>query len=174
LYKGRAYLWYHNIRVQINPLARYPVKAEKQRGLAELLHHDPIELLIKITAHELAHLERWDRFGREWWCIGKRDTNLERDTERQARMVLADFRENREKLLASWGDPGPGPTPPTVIHQLTCKHCGQVWREARRPRDCHRRSCGTCFSSWKKAAQRGEFLVYERVKNEDAEEVERR
>jgi hypothetical protein len=174
LYRGWAYLLDHNIRVQINPLARYPVEAAKQRGLAELLHHDPVELLIKITAHELAHLARWDRFGRGWRRIGKRDTNLERDTERLARMVLADFRENREKLLASWGDPGPGPTPPTVIHQLTCKQCGKVWRQARRPRDCRRRSCKTCFSSWYKAARRGEFLVYERVENEAVGDVERR
>jgi hypothetical protein len=162
-YKGRAYLLRHNIRVQINPLATYPIRAATQRGLPDLYHLDPVELLVGITAHEVAHLERWDRFARQWSRAGNRDANLERDTEALARTVLADFRANREKLMARWGEAGAGPVTPAVVHQLTCTKCGQVWRSVRPPRDCRRQSCGTCFSGWKEAATRGEFLAYERV-----------
>lgn len=162
-YKGRAYYRKHIIRVQINPLIEYPIKTCHPRSLPELLHTDSIDLLVRITAHELAHLSRWDHYAYAWPLGGPRDTNLERDTDTLARGVLAAFRGKREELLDKWGDPGPGPVPPSTLHQLTCAKCSRVWRQARRPRNPQRVSCGQCFRTWDEAARHGEFLIYECV-----------
>src|ERR1051326_4417527 len=162
--RGWACFHTHTIRVKINPLIHYPVASPKQRGLPELLHFDAVDVLVTYTAHELAHLSRWDRFAHAWSLAGKRDTNCERDTESLARGVLATFRHNRAELLEKWGDAGAGPVPPLTLHQLTCAKCARVWQGAAKPRDCHRRTCGRCFRSWDDAAQRGEFMIYERVR----------
>jgi hypothetical protein len=162
-YAGRAYCGWHQIKVKINPINTYPVIDRYPRSLPPLELNDPVEVLVLITAHESAHLERWDRFVRGLKREGRRDTLLERDTERLARMVLASFRNQRKRLMEKWGESGPGPTPPSVIHQLRCRRCGHTWQCARRPSDCKKRSCRTCFSSWKEAAKRNEFLEYARV-----------
>jgi hypothetical protein len=162
-YGGCAYLGRHTIHVKINPLASYPLAELHVRGLAELVLHDAVEALLLVTAHEIAHLERWDRFARQLCRDGRRDTELERDTEHLARGVLATFRARRAELLAGWGDAGPGPVPPAVIHTFRCTRCGMVERCARRPFGAAARGCGRCFGTWKAAAAADEFLVYERL-----------
>jgi hypothetical protein len=162
-YSGAAYLDCGIIRVKINPLNVYPIEAEPQRGLPLLAHADAVEVLVNITAHEVAHLERWDRTGRRQRASGVRDTLCERDTESLARMVLRSFQQQRSELLASWGDSGPGPVPPAVVHRLTCPRCGYVWMSARAPRGAKRRSCQACFPAWEQAAAQNAFLLYERI-----------
>lgn len=167
--RGKAYCGRHTVRVKMNPLNLYPLTSAYPRALPPVTYADSVELLIGVTAHEVAHLERWDRFARKWQAQGRRDTQLERDTELLARAALAAFRSRREELLAGWGDRGPGPLPPEVVHQLTCRRCGTVWRSARRLPDSRRRSCRACFGRWEDAAQAGEFLAYERVSGEAVE-----
>lgn len=171
-YKGWAYCESHALRVKLNPLNRYPLTSRVPRTLPPVTYADPLEVLVGVTAHEIAHLERWDRFARGLRLQGKRDTLLERDTERLARTVLAAFRCRRDEVLGSWGDAGPGPLSPVVVHQLTCRQCGMVHRSARRLSNARRRSCGVCFKRWKDAAAAGEFLLYERVRGETAKAVE--
>jgi hypothetical protein len=113
--KGRVRLESHKIRVKINPLIAYPLTARPQRSLPPETFRDAIELLVHITAHEIAHLDRWDRFARELRLRGKRDTFCERETENMARLVLSAFRKDRENLLTKWGDSGPGPVPPPLV-----------------------------------------------------------
>jgi hypothetical protein len=160
-YRGKAYLESHSLRVKINPLNRYPLKGQQHRGLPELSRRDAVEVLVHVTAHEVAHLERYDRFARAWKFAARRDTQLERDTEQLARMALADFRQNRSGLLGGWGDAGPGPGRPAIVHQYTCARCGQVSQTGRRLSGP--RTCAHCFSSFEEGASRGEFLVHQRV-----------
>src|SRR5262245_28408080 len=75
-YRGWAYCEIRRVRVKINPLNRYPLVEKIPASLPTLEHVDPIDLLISLTAHELAHLERWDRFARQWAEQGRRDTHL--------------------------------------------------------------------------------------------------
>jgi hypothetical protein len=162
-YAGRAYLGRHAIRVKINPLNGYPLPCTAPRSLPPTEQVDAVEVLVLVTAHEIAHLERWDRFAREKRCRGERDSTKERDTEWMARRVLGAFRGSRTGLLERWGDSGPGPVKPRVVHQLTCRRCGTVWRYARLSGNYKRLSCGRCFKTWGKAAAAGEFLAYEKV-----------
>jgi hypothetical protein len=108
-YAARAYLRRHEITVKINPRNSYPFRMPRQRGLPDLFVADALDLLIDLTAHEIAHLERWDRFVRRLKESGGRDSNCEHDTERLARVVVEAFRHDRKRLLAAWGIAGPGP-----------------------------------------------------------------
>jgi hypothetical protein len=65
-YQGWADLEPHEIRVKINPTNRYPVLSSGNRDLSPIPQADAVEVLVRVTAHEIAHLERWDRFAREW------------------------------------------------------------------------------------------------------------
>lgn len=163
-YRGKVFLQTRVIRVKINPLNHYPFSDHVPKSLPPVLVADPIELVVLITAHEVAHLERWDRFARKLRFEGKRDTFLEADTERHARRVLEAFRERRPSVLESWDeDPGPGPVPPAFVHRLTCQTCGWSRETANRPSAATRRSCQTCFPTWEAAAAAGQFLTFERV-----------
>lgn len=165
-FRGWAYCQAHVIRVKINPLNTYPLTSSRLKSLPAVTHADPVELLVRITAHEIAHLERWDRFARKLHDEGKRDALLEADTERHARRVLEDFRRLRPAVLESWGDdPGPGPVPPAFVHRLTCRTCGWSRETATRPSTATRRSCQTCFPTWEAAAAAGQFLTFDRVLN---------
>lgn len=162
-YRGGAWLDSHTIRVKVNPLNEYPVTDNALKRLPPLLLMDAVELVVLITAHEIAHLERWDRFARPLWQRGGRDTECERATERLARDVLKAFRRERASPLQEWGEPGPGPIPPKVVHHMMCRRCGRSWRHSKAPRNVLRRSCGACFKSWKEAEAAGEFLLHEVV-----------
>ncbi len=166
-YRGRAVYDTHTITVNISPLIVYPIRARRQRGLPELKLVDAVEVLVSITAHEIAHLERWDRFVRGLKRSGGRDSQKEYDTERLARTVLTAFRSDRNSLMAAWGEAGVGPIRPSLIHRLTCRRCGGTWESARKPRDSHRTTCGKCFPSWSAANAVGEFLAYERIQESE-------
>jgi hypothetical protein len=163
-YRGWASYDAHKIRVKINPLNAYPVRSADHRGLGGVEQADAVEVLVRVIAHEIAHLERYDRFARAHKERGGRDTRLEEDTEWLARGVLKAFRGRREELLAAWGESGPGPVPPDVVHRLRCRRCGKVWEHARAPREPKRRSCPECFKRWEDAEAAGEFLAYTRVR----------
>jgi len=154
-FSGGAYLTRQAIYVKISPMLSYPIQLAPQRGLPDLWLLDAMELLVNITAHEIAHLERFARFGCVWMIQGRRDTRSELETEQLARNVLATFRLARPLLLIRWGDSGPGPMRPAVFYRLRCRRCGQTWDLSRRP---GKRFCGVCFSVRKEAIAAGEFL----------------
>ena len=162
-YSGWARYVDHTICVKVSPLAEYPLKSRPLLSLPELVEVDATEVLVHVTAHELAHLERYDRCVKKLRAQGKRDTYLERDTDQMARLVLQAFRQDRDNLLARWGDAGPGPVPPPFIHRLTCRRCHRCWETSSPPKERHRRHCKICFYSWQHAASIGEYLTYERL-----------
>lgn len=152
----------------MNPRLVYPLR-EFYRGLRMVTLADSIEALLLITAHEIAHLERFDRFVKDLNESGRRDVGGELDTERMARRVFRDFCKDRDKILKAWGNPGSGaPLPsslrPSKIHRLTCRRCGESWDYERSPKNHFKRTCPNCFSTWAEAVRAGEYLVYERIK----------
>lgn len=163
-YRGWARLDERKIRVKINPLNAYPLSDGKAvKSLPELIFADAVELVVAVSAHEIAHLERYERFARTLKLQGKRDTGCERDTEWLARQVLGAFRKDRGRLLAEWGESGPGPLPPGKIHRLTCPSCGAVYDHARAPSAPRDRFCRRCFPTREIAFSVGKRLVYEIV-----------
>jgi hypothetical protein len=158
-WKGWASLNAREIRIKINPANRYPIDSRAHRGLAPTPLVDAVEVLVKLTAHEIAHLERWERFARDWRRQGRRDTFLERDTEALARGVLTAFRADRERLLAAWGEPGPGPAPPRYVYRTECPSCGSV---SVRARPCRTLYC-TCQGEWKRGMPEPAYLECRRV-----------
>jgi hypothetical protein len=133
----------------INPANAYPLADGGVRDLPSIPLADAVELLILLTAHEVAHIERWERFARQWKRLGRRDALSERDTEMLARGVLAAFRADRGRLLAAWGESGPGPVPPEYVYRLDCPSCGSSWTYARPRRGaccvrCHGEQIAAC------------------------------
>lgn len=118
-YRGWANFERRSIRVKINPLAIYPI-VDEIRGFPTIAYSDTAELTVMITAHEMAH-HRWP------------DAS-ERATEQRGRDALTLFRRDRSQLMASWGDPGPGPTRPTRVYRIACPGCGLFSLHFRRPR----------------------------------------
>jgi hypothetical protein len=162
-HRGWAELHSHTIVIAINPLGIYPVPAEGPRGLPELVQTDVLELLVGITAHEIAHLARWDSFARDWKRLGKRDSKRELETERLARKVLTAFRHDRERLLDAWGESGRGMLHWDVIWRISCRRCGLTGITYDSGFVPERRHCPNCFPSWQAANAAGEFLTYERM-----------
>jgi hypothetical protein len=160
VYRGWAYLDERKIRIKLNPLNRYPVDAGTHRGLPPMALADPIEVFILVAAHEIAHLERHERIGRDLERRGKRDTTLERSVEWFGRQAVKEFRRDREALLARWGDSGPGPVRPATVWQQRCPRCGHTWQKARRPGPA---SCRGCFGSFAQAKAADALLVIEKV-----------
>jgi hypothetical protein len=158
-YRGRAHLESREIRVKINPANRYPLATESHRGLPPLRLSDAVEVLVNVTAHEVAHLERWERFARDWRRRGKRDTFCEQDTESLARRVLAAFRADRGRLLAGWGVPGPGPIPPSWVYASECPCCGTV-RVRSRPSS---KAYCLCRGRWKPGMDEPTWLEWRRI-----------
>jgi hypothetical protein len=74
-YRGWAYLGRSAIKVKINPLNTYPVTSGAVRDLPEIPLADAIEVLVLVTAHEIAHIERWERIVAGMKAIGRRDTS---------------------------------------------------------------------------------------------------
>src|SRR5512135_3748751 len=114
-YCGKADLMAGSISVGINPRNAYPFREPRRYGTPELVQSDAVEVLVNITAHEIAHVVRWDRFVRDLRRSGKRDIGGELETEHMSRMVLAIFRHDRECLLDLWGEAGRGPIRSTAI-----------------------------------------------------------
>lgn len=123
-FRGWADLRAREIRIKINPVNSYPLASGRERDLPSIPLADAAEVLVLVTAHEIAHLVRWDRFVRQWKQQGKRDACCERDTEAMARAVLSRFRDDRLSLLADWGESGDGPVPPSYAYRLSCESCG--------------------------------------------------
>lgn len=79
---------------------RYPGRVRAP----EYVLADRIEALVKVTAHELAHLERWQS------GVGR---NCEGQVDSVALIVLNAFRKDREVLLAEWNrEPASKEVPP--------------------------------------------------------------
>jgi hypothetical protein len=159
-YRGWADLRRREVRVKINPANPYPIHSNSHRGLASTPLVDAVEVLVKLVAHEVAHLERWERCTRAMRARGERDTHLERDTEWLARSVLDEFRADRERLLSGWGDPGPGPVPPRYAYRTECPSCGSAWVH---PRPSRKLYCVACQGKWKPGMPDPTFLECRRV-----------
>src|SRR5262249_52575141 len=138
------------IRLKIDPLNEYPLSRGRTRGLPDLELADPVEVLIVVMAHEIGHIELFERTG----------SRREFETEQLARMVFADFRRRRAELMAGWGDPGPGPVRPRVVYACRCDRCGQRFEMARRPR---KSVCTLCFKSYAEGEAAGAFIRVEKV-----------
>jgi hypothetical protein len=162
---GKARCLTREISVKISPTNRYPIDSKAHRGLAPTPLVDAVEVLVKLLAHEIAHIERWERFARDWRRRGRRDTLLERDTEAPARGVLAAFRAVRERLLSAWGDPGPGPEPPKFVYRTECPSCGLV---AVHPRPSRKLYCVACQGKRKPGMPAPAFLECRRVPSAEA------
>ena len=98
-FQGWARLKEKKIGVKINPLNNYPIVLRHQRGVPTEQFCDVIECMIGVTAHEVAHLKRWDGGIWESWVQGKRDSRCEQETELLACFVLRQFCAGRG---ASW------------------------------------------------------------------------
>jgi hypothetical protein len=159
-FSGGADLGCREVQIKIDPRNRYPLDAGGYRGLAATAVADAVEALLLVTAHEVAHLERWERFARDWRRRGKRDVFKERDTESLARGVLAAFRADRERLLSAWGAAGPGPVPPRYVYRTECPSCGSF---AVHPRPSRKMYCVACHGKWKPGMPDPAFLECRRL-----------
>jgi hypothetical protein len=159
-WRGWADLGCREVRIKINPANRYPLDAGRHRGLASMQVLDAVEALVLVTAHEVAHLERWERFAKDWKRRGKRDTFLERDTESLARGVLASFRADRGRLLPAWGISGQGPIPPRWVYRTECPSCGSAAMHSRPTRKLY---CIACHGKWKPGMPDPAFLECRRI-----------
>jgi hypothetical protein len=94
------------ITVKLNALNSYPMRFAKSRSFPHVFEvQDTIELMVFLTAYVLVRFKS-----------GRRRASDE--IEGISRNILLGFRRERERLLARWGEPGPGP-----IHQETSKKC---------------------------------------------------
>lgn len=166
-YRGWARYADRSIRAKVNPLNDYPLRAKRQRGLDPFDYRDAVEVLIGITAHEIVHLERWERFAKDLRKASVRDKGLEKDTEQRARFVVLAFLRRKPRLMAAWGDAGPGPVRPSRYLRLSCPSCGQVSHHARALADYRRRCCKVCFRTWDECAAVGRFMTAEWVTDDD-------
>ncbi len=95
VFRGKA--WYTSGRILVRISAEdspFPFTGRRNSRAPEFTLADRIEALVKVTAHELAHIERHQRNAPRG--------NHEADTDRQALQVLRAFRDRREELLAAW------------------------------------------------------------------------
>jgi len=99
-YSGRCYG--RRILVRIGPASRYPVAAWKQHrpGNYKPALQDRTEGLVKVTAHELAHVAQ--RRARSRTRPGGGWGGSEAATDALAASVLENFRRQREELLQAW------------------------------------------------------------------------
>jgi len=100
-YSGRA--WYsHRILVRVGPESRFPCNTFVHGdGFSVGKLVDRIEALVKVTAHEVAHLDNErrgnnSRRGSDPWG------GSERYTDSMAKQVLIAFRKQRDELVAEW------------------------------------------------------------------------
>lgn len=102
-YSGRAWDWNKRILVRIGPDSMFPCHSFTHGdGFSVGNINDRIEALVKVTAHEVGHLDNDRRGNRSRRGVGWGGS--ERYTDAIAKRVLEAFRENREKLLGEWGD----------------------------------------------------------------------
>ena len=101
---GLAYLGRNRIGVRISPKPEsFPTRTHKHRGGLQETIADRIEALVKVTAHEIAHLEAYARGDRSRSRGG--GGGSERNTDHRAYGVLRTFRKDRDRLLVEWGAP---------------------------------------------------------------------
>lgn len=102
-WSGRAWS-YNRILVRIGPADRFPCHARVYRdGFSVGRIADRVEALVKVTAHEVAHLDNGERGNRSRERGGWGGS--ERYTDAAAKRVLEAFRENRDALVAEWEKP---------------------------------------------------------------------
>jgi hypothetical protein len=126
---GSCALGQKDILVQLNPMLPYPRTVRNDAVATDVTYQDPVELLVELTGHELAHLAQpaapESRIVARGWA------------------VLCDFRRRRAALMAAWGDPGKGPVRPTSMWRGTCTACDcELWYLERPPAATY---CPHCF-----------------------------
>lgn len=105
-YSGHA--WYAGrIRVTIGPATAYPTREHiypdrKSKAYTAPAFADPIEGLIGVTAHELAHIYCYQQGS---WKGRAKSYVGERRTMHEERRILDLFRADRAALLAAWNEP---------------------------------------------------------------------
>ena len=106
---GSCALGQKAILVQLNPMLPYPRTVRNDAVATDVTYQNPVELLVELTSHELAHVAQpaapESRIVARGWA------------------VLCDFRRRRAALMAAWGNPGPGPVRPETLWRVTCKTC---------------------------------------------------
>lgn len=93
---GMAY-WRSRIGVRIGgDDCNHEVKHWKFRDGFQIVTHTRLEVLVSVTAHEIAHIE-------QFWRLGDKGRCVERNTEGMAYAVLKAFRLAQDTLVAEWG-----------------------------------------------------------------------
>lgn len=97
---GRAYLRQRRISTRIGKASDFPATARQPGSKVTETIADRLECLVKVTAHELAHLDNY-KHGSTTRLRGGHGGGEGR-TQAMAFAVLRAFREQREQLVAEW------------------------------------------------------------------------
>lgn len=101
---GLAYLGRNRIGVRVSQHdADFPCRTRKHFTGAQELIADRVEALVKVTAHEIAHLEAYRRRSRS--RRGGGGGGSEQLTDQVAFTVLRKFRRHRGELESWWREP---------------------------------------------------------------------
>lgn len=126
-YSGRA--WFNGrILVRVGPAERFPTKARTHaHGTADEFSVGPIadrlEALVKVTAHEAAHIDNGRRGNLSRRGGDRSWGGSERYTDVRAEKVLDAFRLKRDELVAEWSkQDSPSAKPAVSIVEKRAAH----------------------------------------------------
>jgi hypothetical protein len=140
-FSGRAYLQSFRIGVRVGCRERFPthfrVPGVDAADEWPRILNDREEALVKVTAHELCHLDNYrlgDKTRGRNGCGGS-----EGWTQRQAEKVLFAFRADRERLLAEWSAAAElvaadTPPRPSIVEKRAAKAAADLSRWQRKLR----------------------------------------
>lgn len=97
---GTAWPWRGEIVVRLRT-TEVPEAYEYTAHGIKRRYSSRLELLVGITAHELAHLRQWVERGNKY----DKNGSVEPEAERACVFALDAFRSNHDELLAEWGAP---------------------------------------------------------------------
>jgi hypothetical protein len=114
-YAGRAYWYEGRISVRIyEEGVTYPFDGHSRGSSAITFRcEDAVELLVKVTAHELVHLAQWHQ-GRGGIQKLTRSRSFEHSTQAEAVRILGLFKGKKAELLAQWAAAQPERAKPAV------------------------------------------------------------
>lgn len=109
-YSGHAY-GTRRICVSVGPASSFPTRPDTRPGMSNEIMLDRLEVIVAVTAHELAHLLQY-RDRRSVVLSAARKTEF--DARWHEVRALRAFRAARETLLAEWSTP-PAERPRSVV-----------------------------------------------------------